>query len=143
MKYLFLLLSIVVGCSSFENKPVFTTEDGAIRGYDPVSYFNGDPEKGQNDLVYNWRGSDWHFANKANLDKFAKEPEKYSPQYGGYCAYAMRDGRKYEIDPEAFTLKNGKLYLNISKKVNGFWQKDLDENIQKSDSQWLKLNKNN
>jgi len=126
-------------CHSLANQSVFFTKEGVIRGYDPVSYFQNQPVKGKRSISLQYKGGTWFFASENNKLLFEKNPEKFSPQYGGFCAYAMRDGNKYEIDPLAWTMHGGKLYLNISKKVNGFWQRNLEENIQKSDRQWDKL----
>ncbi len=107
----------------------------AIDGYDPVAYFTeGAAVEGSDDHVYRWRDGNWHFASRANLDEFAANPEKYAPQYGGWCAYAMSDkGRTVRIDPEAWVIHDNKLYLNYSKKVQNVWLEDRDSNIREAD----------
>jgi YHS domain-containing protein len=88
----------------------------AIKGYDPVAYqTEGKSVKGSSDYGYDWSGAHWWFASQSDLEKFKAAPEKYAPQYGGYCAYAVgAKGEKVGIDPEAFTVLDGKLYLNYS-----------------------------
>ena len=99
--------------------------DTAINGYDPVSYFTvGKPTKGQDGLATEWMGAKWKFASQANLDLFKSNPEKYAPQYGGYCAYGVTQGSLVKVEPEQFTLRDGKLYLNYDADVQAKWLKD-------------------
>jgi len=87
-------------------------KDVAIEGYDPVSYFNGKPEEGEESIRISHKGIIYQFANHANLEKFKATPDKYEPAYGGWCAYAMgENGEKVKIDPETFKIVDGKLYL--------------------------------
>jgi YHS domain-containing protein len=112
----------------------------AIEGYDPVAYFEqGEPVEGSADHALEWQGATWRFASAAHRDRFAAEPEKYAPQYGGYCAYAVAKGTTAGIDPEDWTVVDGKLYLNYSKKVQKQWQKDIPGHIAKADENWPKL----
>ena len=84
----------------------------AIQGYDPVSYFNGKPQKGDPDLFYRHNGTLYHFISTENLEAFKKDPTHYEPQYGGWCAYAMgKTGEKVKIDPETFKVVDNRLYL--------------------------------
>lgn len=112
----------------------------AIKGYDPVAYFtDGKPVEGSSDYQYEWMGAKWRFASKANLDAFAANPEKYAPQYGGYCAYAVSQGGTADIDPESWKIVDGKLYLNLSAKVKAIWEKDIPGYIAKADANWPKV----
>ena len=133
-----LSLFLVIGVSlKAQLSPTFQTTDGAIRGYDPVAYFvQGKPVKGNKAFTYEWNGADWKFANSQNLAAFKKSPEEYAPQYGGYCAYGTADGHKAPIDPEAWTIVNGKLYLNYDKHVKALWTKDQQGLINKADRNW-------
>lgn len=116
---------------------VFSESSAAIRGYDPVAYFTqSKPVKGDAALVYQWKGANWYFSSKKNLDDFKKDPVKYAPQYGGYCAFGCSNGYKAPIDPNAWTIVNGKLYLNYSLGVKEEWNKNRDERIQKADKNW-------
>lgn len=109
--------------------------DTAISGYDTVAYFTeGKPVKGSKDFELAWRGGNWRFASQANLDMFKADPQKYAPQYGGWCAYAMSDrGRTVRIDPDAWYIHEGKLYLNYSKRVQNTWLEARDTNIVEAD----------
>ena len=120
-----------------QKSPVFITDDGAINGYDPVAYFTeGKPVKGKEEFTYNWNGAMWHFASAQNRDKFKASPEKYAPQYGGYCAYGTADGHKATTEPDAWTVSNGKLYLNHSKSVQTRWQSNQKQYIEKAYANW-------
>lgn len=112
----------------------------AIEGYDPVAYFtDGKPVEGSSDHSYDWMGAEWHFANADNLEKFKAEPEKYAPAYGGYCAWAVSQGYTAEIDPEAWKIVDGQLYLNYNKDIQTRWAKDIPGNIEKADRNWPKI----
>jgi YHS domain-containing protein len=114
----------------------------AIRGYDPVAYFTEQkPVRGSEQFRYSWMGATWLFASAANRDQFAANPAQYAPQYGGYCSYAVSKGHTASIDPEAWHIVDGKLYLNYSKGVQKTWEKDVPENIQKVDQNWPELHK--
>ena len=109
----------------------------AIEGYDPVAYFtDGKPMEGNSDFEHEWNGATWQFASAANRDAFLAEPEKYAPQYGGYCAWAVSQGYTAKIDPEAWSIVDDKLYLNYSKSVQSQWQQDVPGNIAKGDANW-------
>ena len=121
--------------------PVFTNFFGqAIRGYDPVAYFKeGKPVEGDSDFQYEWKDAKWYFASQENLDMFVQSPESYAPQYGGYCAWAVSQGYTASIDPEAWNIHEGKLYLNFSKGVQKQWLQDVPGNIIKGDKNWPEL----
>lgn len=99
--------------------------DTAINGYDTVAYFTvGKPVMGQDNLAYEWMGAKWKFSSQANLDLFKGNPEKYAPQYGGYCAYGVAEGALVKVEPDQFTVRDGKLYLNYDADVQAMWRKD-------------------
>lgn len=99
--------------------------DSAILGYDTVAYFtDGKPVKGQDALAYEWIGAKWKFASQSHLDLFKASPEKYAPQYGGYCAYGVSQGNLVSIEPDKFKVLDGKLYLNYDADVQAIWLKD-------------------
>jgi YHS domain-containing protein len=115
-------------------------DDVAIKGYDTVAYFSaGKALKGSESFTFQWHGMTWYFLTKENRDMFATSPEKYAPQYDGYCAWAMSEGRKAITDPEVWKIVNGKLYLNCSSAAYEKWSKDIPGNIKKADANWLKL----
>lgn len=112
----------------------------AIDGTDPVAYFTmGKPVKGSSDFAHDWNGATFHFASAENRDAFAASPEKYAPQYGGYCAWAVSQGYTAATDPEAWTIVDGKLYLNYNKSVQSTWEQDIPGNIAAGDGNWPKV----
>lgn len=119
-------------------KPEVFAEDGvAIRGYDPVAYFTeGEPQQGSREFAYEWRGATWHFSSANNRDLFENDPEQYAPQYGGYCAWAVKEGTTAPIDPQAWKIVDGKLYLNLNPKIQRRWQEDIPGNIAEADNNW-------
>ncbi|NJO42373.1 MAG: YHS domain-containing protein [Cyanobacteria bacterium CRU_2_1] len=117
---------------------VFFTEDGiAIRGVDPVAYFQqGQPVQGNEQFSYQWANTTWLFSSAENRDLFASDPEQYAPEYGGFCAWAVSQGYTAPIDPEAWKIVDGKLYLNASRGVQRRWERDIPGNIVKGDQNW-------
>ena len=111
----------------------------AIRGTDPVAYFTeGRPVEGSRKVTHEWTGATWRFASAANRDAFAAAPEKYAPQYGGYCAYGVANGYTVSTVPEAWSIVEGKLYLNYSLDVRADWLKDVPGYIRKANGNWPK-----
>ena len=132
-----LALLLVLPLAMAGKAPVFSTSEGAIRGYDPVAYFTvGEPTRGSDRYTAEWQGATYHFASAENRDKFEADPEAYAPQYGGYCAYAVSYGSTASTVPEAWKIVDGKLYLNYSKSVQKRWEKDVPGFISKADSNW-------
>ena len=118
-------------------KPVFAEDGVAIRGTDPVAYFKESKAvQGSSEFEYEWMGVKWQFSNEENRDLFASNPEEYAPQYGGYCAWAVSQGYTASIDPQAWKIVDGKLYLNYSQDVQKRWSKDIPGNIAKADANW-------
>ena len=114
----------------------------ALKGYDAVAYFKqGQPVKGTPQYTHQWMGATWQFASADARDTFAASPDKYAPQYGGYCAWAVSRGYTADADPEAWKVVNGKLYLNYSKAVQRKWEGDVPGNIAKADGNWPGLHK--
>jgi len=112
----------------------------AIAGADPVAYFTeGRFVEGDEVHALEWQGATWHFASAANRDAFRAEPERYAPQYGGYCAYAVAHGDTASIDPEAWAIVDGKLYLNYSRSIQKNWQVDRAAFIERADANWPRL----
>jgi YHS domain-containing protein len=116
----------------------FFEKDGvALRGYDPVAYIGQNkPVKGSPDHKAEYKGSTFHFASKANRDAFVAQPDKYAPQYGGFCAFGMSGGYKAAIDPAAFTIVDGKLYLNYNRDIQKKWSSDVPGHVAKADRNW-------
>jgi len=117
--------------------PVFTRWGNAIRGYDPVAYFTESrPVKGSGEFEAEWNGTTWRFASAANRDLFLTAPEAYAPQYGGYCAWAVANGYTASTAPEAWSIYDGKLYLNFSLGVRDQWSQDIPGNVARGDTNW-------
>ena len=112
----------------------------ALSGYDAVAYQSESAaRKGSADFVATHEGGTYQFATAANRDAFVADPEKYLPAYGGYCAFGVSRGYKVKVDPEAFRLVDGRLYLNYSKSVQQQWLKDIPGFIAKANSNWPDL----
>ena len=109
----------------------------AIRGYDAVAYFReGKPVKGSPEHKFEHKGSAFHFSSQANRDAFAANPAKYAPEYNGFCAFGVAGGYKASVDPAAFTIVNGKLYLNYSQTIRKQWSADIPGFVAKGDKSW-------
>ena len=143
MKKIISLAIIVVAMFSqvqAQKTEIYAPGGKAIRGYDPVAFFtDSKPVMGADSLSFSWKGATWQFANRQNLQRFKANPEKYAPQYGGYCAYGMSEGHKAPTDPNAWTIVNDKLYLNYSPKVKEMWIKNPSERIEMANKNWTTL----
>lgn len=112
----------------------------ALGGYDAVSYFSGnEPVKGDPSMTADYDGATYRFASAASRDVFKAKPEKYAPQYGGFCAYAAAKGALAPGDPMAWTIADNKLYVNLSPAIKQTWSKDIPGNIAKADANWPSL----
>nr|MDJ0510765.1 YHS domain-containing (seleno)protein [Crocosphaera sp.] len=151
---------LVIGCTSLQTKdspqpsvelstnsvppaianitePIFTENGVAIRGADPVAYFEvGEPLQGNQQFTHNWMGVNWWFSSAQNRDLFAASPEQYAPQYGGFCAFAVANGYTAPIVPEAWSIVEGRLYLNFSLRVRSRWERDIPGNIARANKNW-------
>lgn len=149
MKQFVFLLSIITSVTTAQAQDqkrvqLFNLEKTiAVQGFDVVAYFNGKAVKGNSSNAVIHQGVKYHFSTTANKEEFKKNPAKYEPQYGGWCAYAMgATGEKVEIDPETFKIVNGKLYLFYNKFFNNTlksWNKDEQQLKTKADANWGKL----
>ena len=109
----------------------------AIKGYDPVAYFTDNrPVKGSKAHGFAYHGVTYEFASAAHRKAFAADPEKYVPQFGGFCAYGTAVGHKADIDPAAFSIVEGRLYLNYSMQVRDVWRQDKLGYIHRADDAW-------
>lgn len=121
-----------------EAAPVFAEDGLAIRGTDPVAYFtDAAPIPGDPAITADWNGVIWRFATVANRDAFQAAPDRYAPQYGGYCAWAVAaKGQLFSTRPENWRIVDGKLYLNFSDQVQADWNKDIPGFIAEGDRRW-------
>lgn len=141
-----LFLAFIMACSAVmpsvamaKSEPVYTGtfNNTAVGGYDAVSYFtNGQPAKGKPAHAYKYQGATWLFSSAENLAMFVATPDKYAPQYGGYCAYGLAQGALVSADPTAWKIVNDKLYLNYDADVQADWSKDASQFITTADQKW-------
>lgn len=139
-KILFIVLIFIAGPAMAEI-PVYESWGKAIRGYDPVAYFTqSESVKGEKDFTAEYEGATWYFSSAENKKLFQENPAKYAPQYGGHCAYAIgANGDLVSIDPDAWYIEEGKLYLNYSKKVQERWLEDKERYLEQGDKNWQKI----
>jgi len=138
------LIVIVVACVprlAAATEDVNRTVHGiAILGYDPVAYFTeGRPVEGRPELRHSWRDADWLFATAENMQRFAADPERYEPRYGGFCAGGMAMGVKVSIDPEAWAIVDDRLYLFFNRERVGAFVTQAAVEIPKADRHWRAL----
>jgi YHS domain-containing protein len=134
------LPSLVLTGGASADPPIaaVNTENGwAIKGYDPVAYFTtGKPTPGMAQFTTTYKGATYRFASAENRARFVAAPEKFVPQYGGYCAYAIALNKIADIDPEEWEIVNDKLYLNNGFLAQTLWSFDKSGNIAKGDHNW-------
>ena len=144
---LLLLLTVTAFAQTLEvRKKQYNLESSglAIQGYDPVAYFTMNKAiEGKKDLSADYNGVTYRFGSKQNKDEFMRNPGRYEPQFGGWCAYAMgKKGEKVEIDPETFKIVDGKLYLFYNKFFNNTlksWNQDETRLKTQADHNWMKF----
>lgn len=135
-QYLFAAFCFSFVNTAFAAEPINTLEKSglfsykpsgvAIRGTDTVAYFTeGKPVKGSDAFTTEWNGATWKFASQEHLDLFVANPEKYAPQYGGYCAYGVTKNNLVKVEPENWTIVDGKLYLNYNDSIQSKWEGDI------------------
>lgn len=144
-------LSLALAGAAFAAAPINTLErsglfggfkpsDVAIRGYDTVAYFTeGRPVAGDERFASEWQGATWRFSSQEHLDLFEADPTRYAPQYGGYCAYGVAEGYLVKIEPESWTIVDGKLYLNYDDEVQTKWERDIPGFIAEADAAFAGL----
>ncbi|MGK7945317.1 MAG: YHS domain-containing (seleno)protein [Microcystaceae cyanobacterium] len=134
--------SPVGGTLSAANEPetVFAEDGIAIRGADPVAYFTQDAYvAGSREYTYDWGGATWLFANGEHRNLFISNPEQYAPQYGGFCAWAVSEGYIAPVDPTAWDIVDGKLYLNFNARIQRRWQRDIPGHVKRANQNWPRV----
>ncbi len=112
----------------------------ALRGNDAVTYFTeGTPRQGDFNITAEYEGAVYRFATEENKAVFLKEPARYAPQYGGYCAFGAAMGKKFDGDPNVWAIVDDKLYLNLAPKVKELWDADRPNKIETADKQWMSI----
>ena len=139
----FALSSIIVWgqASTRPKSPVNVDSQGiGAHGYDPVAFFTeGKANRGDSQWRSAYGGATYYFQSNSNREMFDKDPGKYAPQYGGYCAMAMTMGKLEDVDPTFFVVHDGKLLLQRNEKAHLMFSRDLDGNHRKADTNWAKL----
>lgn len=134
------MLATAISSPAWATNPIFSSDDIAINGYDTVAYFTqGQPVAGNLEYAVNWNDTVWLFSTPENMGLFEADPEAYAPQYGGYCAYALSKGSIAPTVPEAWTVYEGKLYLNFSLRARELWLADKPGNISRADGYWPEI----
>jgi hypothetical protein len=120
-----------------ETAPVYAEGGVAIDGIDPTSYFTqAGPVPGEPGITLDWRGATWRFTSEAARAAFEREPERYAPRFGGWCAWAVAEGYTAPTAPDAWTIVDGRLYLNYSRAVRRRWERDVAGNIARAEANW-------
>ncbi len=135
-------MGLSCGAALAKDPPVYTGlfSSVAVSGYDPVAYFTAQkPVKGDPKISTQYQGAEWHFSSAENREKFLAAPERYAPQYGGYCAWAAAQGYTASADPARWKIVGDKLYLNYDADVQKKWEASIPEFIQKADKNWPKI----
>lgn len=121
-----LIIGLFFTAPALAVEPEYSADGAAIHGYDPVAYFTEEkPVKGDPAHSATYQGATWHFATAANREKFTAAPEKYVPQCGGYCAWAVANNYTASTDPDDWSVRDGKLYLNFSKLVRALGHRQV------------------
>jgi YHS domain-containing protein len=134
------LAALLAHATAATASPVNAEGGVAIRGTDPVAYHTtGRPTPGRPEFTHAWRGATWRFASAANRDLFAADPERYAPAYGGFCAWAVAQGYTAPIDPAAWRIVDGRLYLNYDRSIQRRWERDIPGFIRSANGHWPRL----
>jgi hypothetical protein len=132
-----ILFALLASQSLFATEYNIDKEGVAIHGYDAVAYFTvGEAKKGDEQYSAVHGNVTYHFASAAHRDLFAADPTGYLPQYGGYCSYGVRLGKKFDIDPAAWAVVDGALYLQLNQGTQVIWKNDLQKNIEIAGRLW-------
>ncbi|WP_372370202.1 YHS domain-containing (seleno)protein [Candidatus Uabimicrobium sp. HlEnr_7] len=133
-------LFLVVGCSSHKENIVTENSVVAVGGYDVVSYHQGEkPQRGNGNHITDHAGATYLFANDENKEEFEKDPQKYIPAFGGYCAYGVSVNKKFVGDPDVWKIVDEKLYLNLDTGIQEVWSEDVPGNIEKANENWQSI----
>ncbi|UUX50808.1 hypothetical protein NUH88_03690 [Nisaea acidiphila] len=135
-----IFFALLLACTqAFGAAPDVNIDDKglALRGYDPVAYFEtGNAELGDASHSATIDGTTYHFTSAERREKFLEAPQTYVPNYGGYCAYGVAVGQKFDGDPEVFAVVDGKLYLQLDRATQTLWMSEVEKNIAIADRTW-------
>ncbi|MGV6846905.1 MAG: YHS domain-containing (seleno)protein [Marinibacterium sp.] len=148
-RFAFAVAATLLAAPAFAGDQYVDGTGYAVSGFDVVSYFSlpqseiGKPQpaavQGRSDITAEYNGATFAFSSEENRAKFLSDPEKYAPQYDGHCAYGVSKGGKVPGNPNLWRIVDGKLYLNITKNVVGFWESDIPGNINLAENNWVKI----
>ena len=132
------LIAVPGYAADLKESEIYTDMEGrALKGYDAVAYhLVRKAVKGSEEFSLEWKGAKWWFSSAENRDKFQADPERWAPQYGGYCAWAIAKDRTAPINPEIFRIFDDKLYLNLNMKVHKEWLDKRHAFIAKANEKW-------
>lgn len=143
MKSLFTFILFSISQFTFAADDIYTGifSSKALDGYDTVAYFTeGKPIEGSKKFTTEYKGADWYFSSQQNLDAFVHNPERYAPQYGGYCAWAVSAKNDFAPgDPMQWSIVDNKLYLNYDQEIKQRWESDRELHITQADKNWPEL----
>jgi len=145
--------SLLAAGSALAGQQYVDSTGFAASGYDVVAYHSisqtavgtaqSEAVPGSADFTAEYNGAMWAFSTAANRDAFKADPAKYAPAYDGHCAFGIAKGGKVPANPHLWRIRDGKLYLNITRTVVGFWEEDIPGNLVKSEANWTTLEKAN
>jgi YHS domain-containing protein len=137
-----LFLAACAGTAETVKKINTTAENVAVKGFDTVAYFSADKAiEGNPQYSFIWNGAKWYFSSSENMEKFKADPERYAPQFGGYCAWAVSKGYTADGDPNAWKIVDGKLYLNYNQQVREKWEAEQPKLIEDGKKNWEEFKK--
>lgn len=141
MKAIVLFSGMLISSLSFADITTATNDNDVIlSGYDTVSYFTEEaPVQGNSGISSVYDGAIYHFASEENRDTFNADPAKYAPQYGGFCAYGATLSKKIPVDPKAYEVLDGKLYVQSNEKVLKLWEPEKVSLVKTADEKWLEI----
>jgi hypothetical protein len=131
--------TVIATAAVAATEPAVNTSRGqlALRGYDVMAYWTlGAPRRGDTQFEFRWNGAVWRFEAAGHRDRFAADPGRYAPQFGGYCAYAVSQGYAADADPTVWRIVDDRLYVNYSRRAAALWERDLPGNIAKGHRNW-------
>jgi YHS domain-containing protein len=141
LKALFIASVLLFSTASQAGVDTETDHNGVIlAGHDAVAYFTqGKPVEGNATITAVYNDAIYRFSNEKNRNTFVANPSKFAPAYGGYCAYGMTFGKKFEIDGKAFEVVDGVLYVNKNLDVYKAWKEDVPKHLQEANTEWPKV----
>ena len=137
MKYILASLFFLISIQTMASNKIFARNSVAISGYDTVAFFMEEKAiKGNSQFQTEWQGVNWFFSSQKNLEFFNESPEKYAPQFGGYCALGAAHFGAVPTNPKAFSIHEGKLYFNMTDEVRITWRLNSDFHIKRAEKAW-------